>query len=170
MWFSAVWVYMYHILNICAEAGGNGNGFNMNRKLIYEFFPPPAPRSHANTYRFSLFSTPPSLLPDTTFKFNFENFIFKQLFKTWIRIRIHQICRIRIQWIRIRNTGVADPKLFFSDPDPTCQVIKYPDQTFQVLSNPDPDAFRIKLRILFGSSNICENFCKLSKHYRNFLV
>jgi len=30
----------------------------MNRKLIYEFFPPPAPRSHANTYRFSLFSTP----------------------------------------------------------------------------------------------------------------
>jgi len=48
---------MYHILNICAGAGGNGNGSNMNRKLIYEFFPPPAPGSHANTYRFSLFST-----------------------------------------------------------------------------------------------------------------
>jgi hypothetical protein len=49
---------MYHILNICAGAGGNGNGLNMNRKLLDEFFPPPAPRSHANTYRFSLFSTP----------------------------------------------------------------------------------------------------------------
>jgi len=49
---------MYHVLYNCAGAGGNGNGLNMNRKLIYEFFPPPAPWSHANTYRFSLFSTP----------------------------------------------------------------------------------------------------------------
>jgi len=38
---------MYHVLNNCAGAGGNGNGLNMNRKLIYEFFPPPAPRSNA---------------------------------------------------------------------------------------------------------------------------
>jgi len=49
---------MYHVLNNCAGAGGNGNGLNTNRKLIYEFVLPPAPRSHANTYRFSLFSTP----------------------------------------------------------------------------------------------------------------
>jgi len=52
------YIPMYHILNICAGAGGNGNGFNMNQKLIYELFPPPAPRSHANTNQFSLFSTP----------------------------------------------------------------------------------------------------------------
>ena len=39
-------------------SGGNGNGLNTNWKLIYEFYPPPAPRSHTNTYRFSLFFTP----------------------------------------------------------------------------------------------------------------
>jgi len=49
---------MYHVLNNCAGVGGNGNGFIMNLKLIYKFFPPPAPQSHTNTYRFSLFSTP----------------------------------------------------------------------------------------------------------------
>ena len=39
-------------------SGGNGNGLNTNWKLIYECYPPPAPRSHTNTYRFSLFFTP----------------------------------------------------------------------------------------------------------------
>jgi len=45
------------------------------------------------------------LILKSPFKFNFENFIFKQPFKTWIRI--HQICWIRIQWIRIWNTGLG---------------------------------------------------------------
>jgi len=49
---------MYHVLSNSAGAGGNGNGFNMNRKLICEFFPPPAPQSYTNTFRISLFSTP----------------------------------------------------------------------------------------------------------------
>jgi len=49
---------MYHVLNNCAVVGGNGNGFDMSRRLISEFFPPPAPRSHYNTYRLSLFSIP----------------------------------------------------------------------------------------------------------------
>jgi len=42
----------------CAWVSGNRNGFNMNQKLICEFFLPPVPRSHTNTYRFSLFTTP----------------------------------------------------------------------------------------------------------------
>jgi len=49
---------MYHVLNNSAGVGGNGTGFNIKQKLIYEFFPPPAPRSHTNTYQFSLFFTP----------------------------------------------------------------------------------------------------------------
>jgi len=46
------------MFNNCAGVGRNGSVLNMNRKLIHEFFPPPALRSHANTYRFGLFSTP----------------------------------------------------------------------------------------------------------------
>jgi len=58
IWFSALWVKMYYVLNNCAGEGGNRNGFNMNRKLICEFFPPPEPQSHTNTYWFCLFFIP----------------------------------------------------------------------------------------------------------------
>jgi len=42
--------------------------------------------------------------------------------------------------------SVADPKLFFSDPDPTWRqwlVITDPAPTLQVVSDPDPDPCRI---------------------------
>ena len=38
--------------------GRNGHGLIMSRKQIFELLPHLAPRSHANTYRLSLLSTP----------------------------------------------------------------------------------------------------------------
>jgi len=40
------------------------------------------------------------------------------------------------------GTSVTDPKLYFSDPDPTCQVIL-------VITDPEPSFRSFQIRILF---------------------
>jgi len=44
--------------------------------------------------------------------------------------------------------SVADLRLLFSDLYPTWGFITNPDQTLEIVSDPDPDHCRIKLRIL----------------------
>jgi len=58
---SQVWgasINTQHISSNCAGVGGNGNGLNMSRKPITEFFKHPVPQSDTNTYRLSLLLTP----------------------------------------------------------------------------------------------------------------